>query len=50
MTRRCKYGLSLALLATLVMGGCGIKPNHLSPPDKEAGKDFPRAYPQTGEK
>ncbi len=45
MTLHTNYGLTLALLATLLMTGCGIKPKHLEPPPGGEKSDFPRTYP-----
>jgi len=40
-----KYGLWLALLATLLIAACGIKPGHLDPPASDKPNQFPRTYP-----
>ncbi len=45
MERQRNYGLWLALLATLVITGCGIKPTNLEPPSGADKKDFPKTYP-----
>lgn len=45
MTHGYKYGLGLALLATLLLGACGIKPGSVEPPAGAEGKEFPRTYP-----
>lgn len=47
MTLPRKYGLWLALLATVLMTSCGIKPNKLEPPPGSKESGFPRTYPQS---
>ncbi len=50
MTQVLKYGLCLALLATLPLNACGIKPGKLEQPAGTEKNDFPRDYPQTTRK
>jgi predicted small lipoprotein YifL len=47
MTLHRNYGLWLALLATLLISACGIKPGRLEQPPGTDKNDFPRDYPQT---
>ena len=49
MERHTNYGLWLALLATLLIASCGIKPTHLEPPAGTDKNDFPRTYPTSAE-
>ena len=45
MERYRNYGLWLALLATVLVASCGIKPGHLDPPAGTDKNKFPQDYP-----
>lgn len=41
-----KYNLIIiAILASLTISGCGIKPSKLSPPEDAKKSEYPRTYP-----
>lgn len=37
--------MSVAFLALLLLGGCGIKPKHVDPPESAEKSTFPNVYP-----
>ena len=37
--------ISMVILACLTLGGCGIKPGQLTPPQGEEKDSFPHVYP-----
>lgn len=39
--------LILSLLLGVTLGGCGIKPDRLTPPATEKPDKFPRTYPDS---
>lgn len=47
MERHRNYGLYAALLATLLIAACGIKPSKLDPPPGAENTPFPKTYPST---
>lgn len=38
----------LPLAAILLLGGCGIKPSHVLPPEDGKPVTYPRTYPDPG--
>ncbi len=48
MTRNNFVYIASALLLSIALGGCGIKPDQLKPPAGYEEKDYPRTYPSSG--